>query len=271
MAAAVVAGLGGGLISGLFGAQGGKAQASAERYAAQLQAQEADKALGFQQQEWNTAQANEAPWLSAGKTDLSNLQAILAEPGQGWNETFKAPTAAEAEQYPGYQFQLQQGEGALQNLFAAKGAAGGGNEGEALVNYAEKAGQSDYTNVYNQAFNEYLQRFGEHQTQLNRLAAGAGLGQTAATTTGQLGQSAATNVGNIDLTSGAQIGQDIGNAATATASGYTALGNSIGGSVSNIPYLLALQRLLGGGGGGGGSPIDVTQMPYNPYPPEGQG
>lgn len=257
--AAIAAGLGGGLISGLFGAQGGKAQASAEKYAAQLSAQEADKALGFQEKEFATTQANEAPWLSAGKTDLSNLQAILAQPGQGWNQTFQPPTLAQAEQQPGYQFELQQGEGALQNLFAAKGAAGGGNEGEALTNYAENAAQTDYQQVYNNAFQQYLQQYGEHQTQLNRLAAGAGIGQTAATTTGQLGQAAAANEGNISLTTGAQQGQDIANAATATASGYTALGNALGGSTANIPYLLALQKLLSGSGGG-----DLNNIPYIP-------
>ena len=153
-------------------------QASAAESAAQLQAQEAQNALDFQKQEWNTQQQNLAPWLKAGGGALNNLQAILAEPGQGWNETFKPPTAAEAEAYPGYQFQLQQGEQALQNSAAAKGALYSGNTEEALANYAEQAGQSDYTNVYNQAFQQYLQRYGQHNDALNRLAALAGVGQT---------------------------------------------------------------------------------------------
>lgn len=259
--AAIAAGLGGGLISGIFGAQGGKAQASAEKYAAQLQAQEADKALNFQENEWNTQQANEAPWLSAGKGALGNLQAILAQPGQGWDKTFTPPTEAEAAQYPGYQFQLEQGKGALENSAASKGALYSGNTEEALTRYAEQAGQSDYANVYNQAFQQYLQGYGEHQTQLNRLAALAGTGQTAVGQLGQEGQAAASNAGNIFLTSGAQQGQDIANAATATASGYTALGNSLGGSVANIPYLLALQKLLAGGGGGGGGFTDLNMGP----------
>lgn len=244
--AAIAAGLGGGLISGIFGAQGGKAQASAEKYAAQLQAQEADKALNFQQQEWNTAQANEAPWLAAGKGGLQNLQAILAQPGQGWNQTFTPPTAEQAAKYPGYEFQLQQGLGALENSASARGASGSANTAEALANYAEKSAQSDYTNVYNQAFNEYLQNYGQYNNQLNRLAALSGTGQTSASTLGAEGQAAAGNTGNILLTSGAQRGQDIANAATATASGYTALGNALGGSVANIPYLLAMQQILGG-------------------------
>lgn len=245
--AAIAAGLGGSVISGLFGMQGGKAQANAEKYAAQLSAQEADKALGFQEQEWNTAQANEAPWLSAGKGALNNLQAILAEPGQGWNQTFTAPTAAQAEQNPGYQFSLEQGEGALQDSAAAKGSLFSGNTEEALTKYAENAASSNYTDVYNRAFNEYLQNYGQYNNQLNRLSALAGTGQTTANALGTQGLEAARNVGNIDLTTGAQQGQDIANAAAATASGYNALGNAFGAGGSGIMNLLTLQQLLGGG------------------------
>ena len=226
-------------------------QADAAKSAQQLQAQEAQNALDFQKQEWSTQQENLAPWLSAGKGALSNLNGILAEPGQGWNETFTPPTAEEAAKYPGYEFQLEQGKGALENSAAAKGALYSGNTQEALVNYAEKAGQSDYNNVYNQAFQQYQQRYGEHQGQLNRLAALAGVGQTAGTTLGQQGQAAAGNVGNIFLTSGAQQGQDIQNAAAAEASGYVGAGNAVGGAFSgignSIGNLLLLQKLFPNG------------------------
>jgi hypothetical protein len=219
-------------------------QASAAENAQALQAQEEQNSLNFQEQEWNTQQANEAPWLAAGKGGLANLQAILAQPGQGWDQTFQAPTAAQAEAQPGYQFQLGQGEQAIQNMYAAKGSAGGGNEGEALTNYAENAARSDYNNVYNQAFNTYQQNYGQYNNQLNRLASLAGLGQTSANTLGQEGQGAATNVGNISLTAGAQQGQDIQNAGAAEASGYAGLANAFGGGVNSISNLLALQQIL---------------------------
>lgn len=241
--------IGGAAISSNAAGNAASTQANAADYAASLQAQEAQNALDFQKQQWNTTQANEAPWLSAGKGALGNLQAILNSPGQGWNQTFTAPTAAEAAQYPGYQFQLQQGEQALQNSAAAKGALYSGNTQEALTNYAEQAGQSDYTNVYNQAFNQYLQNYAQYNNQLNRLSALAGTGQTAATTSGQLGQAAASNVGNISLTAGAQQGQDIQNAAAAQASGYVgganAFSSALGGTGSNIANLLMLQQILG--------------------------
>lgn len=245
--------LGGAAISSHAAGEAAKTQANAADYAANLQAQEAQNALDFQKQEWNTQQQNLAPWLSAGKSGLSNLEAILNQPGEGWNQTFQAPTLAEAEQYPGYQFQLQQGEGALQNSAAAHGALYSGNTQEALARYAENAGQSDYNNVYNQAFNQYLQNYGQYNDRLNRLQALSGLGQSTASTLGQQGQNAANTVANINLTSGAQQGQDIQNAAAAEASGYVgganAWSNAISGGTGNIMNLLMMQQLLGGSGG----------------------
>jgi hypothetical protein len=228
--------VGGAAISSSAAGKAASTQADAAKSAAQLQAQEAQNSLDFQKQEWNTQQQNLAPWLSAGKGALGNLQAILALPNQG----FTPPTAAEAAKYPGYQFQLEQGKGALENSAAAKGALYSGNTQEALVNYAEQAGQSDYTNVYNQAFQM-------HNDRLNRLAAMAGVGQTAGTTLGQQGQAAASNVANISLTSGAQQGQDIQNAAAAQASGYiggaNAWSGALSGGANNFMNLMMLQRM----------------------------
>ncbi len=229
-------------------------QADAAKSAAQLQAQSAQNALDFQKQEWNTTQANEAPWLSAGKGALTNLQAILAQPGQGWDKTFTPPTAEQAAEYPGYQFGLQQGLRALENSAAAKGALYSGNTQEALNNYAQNYAQNDYTNVYNQAFQRYQQKYGQYNDQLNRLANMAGYGQTAATNLGNQGQAAANNTGNIFLTAAAQQGQDIQTAAAAQASGYVGAGNAFSGALSgganNIMNLIMLQNLLGGGSGG---------------------
>lgn len=257
-------GLAGAGISAGAGLSAAGTQADAAKSAAELQHQDQQASLDFQKQEWNTQQANEAPWLSAGKGALDNLQGILAQPGQGWDKTFTPPTAADAAQYPGYQFQLEQGKGALENSAAAKGALYSGNTQEALVNYAEKAGQSDYNNVYNQAFQQYQQSYGQHNDQLNRLAAMAGVGQNAATTLGQEGQAAAGNVSNINLTAGAQQGQDLQNAAAAQASGYANAGNAfsgaLGGGANNIMNLMMLQQLFGGGGAPSASMGDLSNM-----------
>jgi hypothetical protein len=243
--------IGGAAIGSSAAGNAASTQADAAKSAAQLQHEDAQAALQFQENQWNTQQANEAPWLSAGKGALGTLQDILAQPGQGWNETFTPPTAAEAAAYPGYQFQEQQGEEALQNSAAAKGALYSGNTQEALARYGQQSAQSDYTNVYDQAFQQYQQKYGEYGNQLNRLSALAGVGQMAANSLGQQGQGASGNVGNILLTSGAQQGQDIQNAAAAEASGYVGSANAwsgaLGGGSSNIMNLLMMQQILGGG------------------------
>lgn len=230
-------------------------QADAAMSAAQLQAQEAQNSLDFQKQEWTTQQQNLAPWLSAGKGALTTLESdlgIAGSPGTaGYGSLltpFTPPTLSTAELYPGYQFGLQQGEGALQNSAAAKGNLLSGNTLEQLSNYAQNYAQNDYTNVYNQAFNT----FNSNQSNIfNRLASISGLGQSTASTLGAQGQSAANNLSNIFLTTGAQQGQDIQNAAAATASGYVgganAWSSALGGGTNNLMNLYLMNQLFGGG------------------------
>lgn len=229
---------------------GASEQSSAANYAADLQAQEAANALAFQKQEFATQQANEAPWIQAGQGAITNLSNLL-KPGGGltqqWNQNFQPPTAAQAAAYPGEQFQLQQGEQAIQRSAAAQGGLLTGGTAKALNNYAQGVASTDYQNVYNNQFQNYQQNYNQFQQQqaniYNRLAGVAGSGQTSVNALGQVGQQAAGNVGNILLTTGAQQGADIQNAAYQTASGYVGAGNALSGAgtgLSLIPYLNSL-------------------------------
>lgn len=270
VAGTAAAGIGGALITSNAAGNAASTQANAADYAAQLQAQEAQNALDFQKQEFNTQQQNLAPWLSAGKLSLNNLETLLGLGGntnaKGYGsllEGFTPPTLAQAENYPGYQFGLQQGEEALTNSAAARGDLLSGNTQEALTKFAQNYAQNDYTNVYNQAFNTFE---ANQANKYNKLAALAGLGQTTATTLGNLGQSSANNIGNIMLTSGAQQGQDIQNAAAATASGYVGSANALAGGLNslggNLTSLLLLNQIGGLGGINGNYTPSTT--PYNP-------
>lgn len=232
---------------------GGSAmQAGAAENAQQLQAQEASQALQFQEQQWNTEQANQAPFLKAGQGAVAELSSLTGTPGQGlltpYGQTFQAPTLAQAEQQPGYQFALQQGEQAMQNSAAASGELLDPNTQRALQNYGQNAAETDYNNVYNQALSTYGTNFNVYQqnqaNEFNRLAAVAGVGQTAVGQLGQEGQAASGNVGNIMLTSGAQQGQDMQNAAAAMASGFTGAANSTTGALSNYEQYMMLQNLF---------------------------
>lgn len=58
-------------------------QADAANNAAALQHQDAQSALQFQKDQYNTSQANFAPWLSAGRGGLVNLANLLGVPVSG--------------------------------------------------------------------------------------------------------------------------------------------------------------------------------------------
>ncbi|MGH9505229.1 MAG: hypothetical protein ACRD20_20440 [Terriglobales bacterium] len=249
--------IGGAAISSHAAGEAADKQVSAAEQAAQLQKQEADNALDFQKQEWSTQQQNEQPWLNAGNAGISNLLSLLNSGPGGLLEkypggAFTAPTLDQAKNEPGYQFAEQQGEGALQNSAAAKGGLLSGNTLEALNNYAQKFGEQDYSNVYNRAQSTYDTNYNVWNTgntnSINRLLALAGMGQTANSQLGTEGQQAASNVGNIDLTSGAQQGQDLNNAAAAMASGYVGSANAwsgaLGGSTNNLMQLAMMNQLL---------------------------
>lgn len=86
---------------------------------------------------------------------LSNLfglngQAAADSAQQNWQNT------------PGYQFQLAQGTGALQNSAAASGGLLNGNTGEALVNYGQGLAGTTYQNYINNLQNQV----GQGQTAL---------------------------------------------------------------------------------------------------------
>jgi hypothetical protein len=259
---------GGALIGGITSLVASGRQASAAKSAAQLQFEEQQQALQFQEQMWNTQQGNMAPWIKAGQGAVGQLGTWLGQAGQGqgpfapWTQQFQAPTLAQAEQEPGYQFALGQGSKALTNSAAASGNLLTGNTGEALQQYGQQFGEQHYQNVYNRAMQQYqlgYNQYEQNQSNLfNRYASLAGLGQTATGQLGNQGQAAAGNIANISLTGGAQIGQQLNNAAAAQASGYVGAGNAIGGAFGNLGQYAMLQNLLNGQGGL--NPADLAEI-----------
>lgn len=177
-----------------------------------------------------------------GNTGLP--QGFLA---QTWNTPFVAPTADQAAQMPGYQFQLQQGQQALENSAAARGGLLSGGTAKALDQYSQGLASTDYQNLYNQALTQYQQAyniFNQNQSNIfNRYAALAGIGQTSAQQLSNAGLTTGSNVANTLLSSGAQIGGDIQNAAAARASGYVGAANAYGGALSNLGGLAQLLPL----------------------------
>ena len=184
--------------------------AGTSAYSASQQAGTAHSALQLQQMEWEQNQANQAPWLQAGTTALGELMNLAP---------FQAPTATQAEATPGYQFQLQQGQQAVERSAAAKGGLLSGGTAKALDLYSQGVASTNYQNTYNNALNQYL-------TQYNKLAGISGAGQQAAYQLGQQGGQYAQTAG--------QTQQNIG---AITASGYVGAANALNSGISQTALL----------------------------------
>ena len=230
----------GGIIQGGAAKSAAGAQEQSQLQALQNSQQNQQASIGAQTGATAQQTANASPYTSLGASSANQLQQLLAPGGslsQGWNQSFQAPTAAQAEQTPGYQFQLQQGEQALQNSAAARGGIDSGGTAKALDQYSQGLASQNYQQTYNNAFQNYQQNYNQflnnQNAQYGRLSGAAQLG---ASSTGQLNsllQSGAQNQANINYgASGQQIGALTGYG-NAKAAGDIGLGNAINGGLSN--------------------------------------
>jgi hypothetical protein len=241
------------------------AQSNAANNAASIQQSDQNASIAEQQREFNINQQNQAPWLQAGTQGIGALSGLLSTPGQGlltpWTQQFQAPTADQAAQTPGYQFQLQQGNQAIQNSAAAQGGLLSGNTLTAMDQYSQGLASTNYQQVYNNALQQYQQSYnifqGNQSNEFNRLAALSGIGQTTATSLGNQGQAAASNIANINSSSGAQIGNSLMAAGGAQASGYAGIANSLSGGASGLGQYALLNSLLGSNNASG---LNQTQQ-----------
>lgn len=141
------------------------------------------------------AQAQIAPYTASGAAANSKLSELLGTGGDASaadsGSLIKPFTPDDLTQDPGYQFNLQQGNQALDRQAAAKGSYFSG----AALKDAQTFGQGLADNTYNNAFSRYLT---QNNDTYSKLAGQAGAGQTAATTAGNLAQ----NTGNAQASSG---------------------------------------------------------------------
>jgi hypothetical protein len=235
--ASVAGGIGGALI-----------ESNAAQNAAQTQADAADRASQVQYNEFQQQQANQQPWINAGASALPSLSQLAYNKPQFTQQDFQN------NMDPAYQFDLNQGLQAIQRSAAAKGGLMSGGTLKSLNDYAQGQASNEYQNSYNRFMNN-------QNTQFNRLASLAGLGQTANGAIGQAGMNMANNVGN-----------NIMGAANASGAAQIASGNAIGSTLGSLGTGLAnnymqynmMNKLFpnGMGGGGGGGFSLPTPSPY---------
>jgi hypothetical protein len=141
------AAVGGAVIGGIFGKKGASKQAKATKAAVKEQRRQFDLTRG-----------DYAPYREAGTRALGQLE----------TENGQLPTPEEVMSDPGYQFGLDQGQQALDRKASAAGGRFGGAQLKAASEYGTNYASTGYGAAYQR-----------RQDRLNRLAALAGIGQTA--------------------------------------------------------------------------------------------
>jgi len=165
------------------------------------------------------------PYMSAGSTALTRLDAGLA-PGGEFSSGFD-PSTVTAD--PGFAFRLQQGQQAVERSAAAKGGALGGGALKALTRYAQDYSSGEYGKAYDRSLNTWQTN---RSAQLNPLMALAGMGQTATNATSNAAGSAGAGVAGLYSGEGSSLANLATQAGNARASGYVGSGNAWGQGLS---------------------------------------
>lgn len=180
-------------------------QGNAAENAAETQAGATREGIGEQRRQFDLTREDYAPYREAGRRGLEAFESELNRP----------VTSADVMQDPGYQFGLQQGQTALDRRIAAMGGRVSGSSLKAAARYG-----TDYaTTGYNAAYQR-------RQDRLNRLAALAGIGQSATGSSAAAGQNMANNVSGMLTAQG-----------DASAAAQLARGNIWGNTANQIAAL----------------------------------
>lgn len=239
----IISSLVGGILGSSAANNASQAEQTGAKQAQSLEQQNQALAQGSQATATAANQAAEQPYQQLGQTSANNLQSLLSK-------GFQAPTLAQAQQTPGYQFTLGQGTQAINENAAATGNLMSGNTGTALENYGQGLAQTTYQQDYQNALNTYMANY-------QSLQGGTNTGLTSTGQMGQLGQAGAQNLAQVDLTGGAQQAQQINNAAAARASGYLGSANAWSSAAGGMAG-----GLMGGLGNmdfsGGSNPLEMA-------------
>jgi hypothetical protein len=191
------------LIGGALSAAGGIGSAVLSGGA---QKSAANTAANTQLSMYNQTRNDLQPYAQAGQNAFSALSNLMGQGGTAASQNMLAGL----QQYPGYQFAMDQGVQALDRSAASKGLLLSGGQLKDITAYGQGLATQNFNNYFNQ------------QYQL------ASLGENAAAQTGQLGASAASQAGGYQQAAG-----------NATANTYTNAFNSLTGANGLVPQLLS--------------------------------
>jgi len=181
--------------------------------AAEAQTSAANTAANTSLNMYNTTRSDLSPYRDIGGVASGQLTSRLSD--------LTSPIVmdqATLEKTPGYQFNLTQGQKAVQNSAAARGLGTSGAALKGAATFATGLADSTYQNQFNNAVTNQTNAY-------NRLKALVDTGENASAQTGSAGTAAANTA------AGAQIGAGNAQAAAANATGTSLsnLANNIGG------------------------------------------
>jgi len=217
--------------SALIGSQASKSAAS-------TQANAAANAQNQLQQNFQTLQPNYTSYMQTGQTGLNQLNnqlGYLSTP----TETYQPMGQAQfnANLAPNYQFQLGQGQNAVNAASNATGGLIGGNALKGLEDYTQNYASGAYQNALTNYMGQQAQQFNQGQAQqtniYNRLAGIAGIGQNAVSGLSNLATGNATNIANLGV-----------GAANAQAAGQVGAANAISGGLTSAAQNNYLATIL---------------------------
>ena len=178
---------------------------------AYLQSRSSDKAASAQKDAAQSGQdtqwkmyeqtrADQLPWLTQGKTRLTQLGGMMGKDGALMKQyqTIKPMDMKSFQSDPSYQFRRREGIRGIENSMAGRSGFGGGNMLKALARYGSDLASTEYgaaNDRYNQNFRTGYDQFNNDQnTIFNRLSSLAGTGQTTAANLGSVGANTANQV-----------------------------------------------------------------------------
>jgi hypothetical protein len=220
--------------------------AASSRKAAKSQAAAADRAGDLEREMFERNVELNAPFREAGVNALNKLVPLTDYQNFGMDQ-FQAD--------PGYAFRMSEGVKGLERSAAARGGLLSGATLKGIQRYGQDLASQEYQNAFN--------RYGvERDRRLNPLQSLAGMGQT---TSQQLGAAGQTMAGN--------VGQAMGAAAQARASGYMGGANALTGALGQYMNYgqqqqqnAMLGQLLGNRGSGIGANTYSGQGPFGYSP-----
>jgi len=218
--------LGGAILGGMASKSAANTQAGAADRAGAIQQQAAQEQLALEKRIYEEGVARQQPWLQAGTNALTQMQGGAFQQPKAFSFG-----AGDYQRDPGYAFRLSEGQKALERSAAARGGLISGSALKAAQRFGQDMGSQEYQNAYNRALTGYNANVARADTGYNRLAALAGVGQTATQQLGAAGQNYANQTGNTAMGAASNIGNAMGAAGQARASGYMGMANAASGGI----------------------------------------